>query len=192
MQGRHAVLQRGVPAAADRDRRGEGEEVEAIPHEEGAEAEAEQQPSEDPRLGSVEAPISSIDRPIPKAGGINGLHLMHSSLWHLPGLHLVGNLFRLPFTGEQALLLAAPSSRGRGLAGIVVCPVTLERKQIGSNRVFIPVAWRGQFMRDWHVIQHSGIMKQKLLRFFLRADSEVRYRCYFYLSSRMIKICSRY
>ena len=53
VQGRHPVLQRRVPAAPDRGRRGEGEEVPAAARcgdEAGA---GEKQPAEDSPLGAV-------------------------------------------------------------------------------------------------------------------------------------------
>jgi hypothetical protein len=57
MQGRHTFLQRGMPAATDRDRRGAGEEVQASPRQGRPGADSEPEPAEDPSLGSVSASI---------------------------------------------------------------------------------------------------------------------------------------
>ena len=63
VQRRHPVLQRGVPAAADRQRRGGGEEVQAVRGgDEGAAAAAAER-AQSACLGSVEAstdPMSHI------------------------------------------------------------------------------------------------------------------------------------
>uniref|UniRef100_A0A8R7QQ05 FLZ-type domain-containing protein n=1 Tax=Triticum urartu TaxID=4572 RepID=A0A8R7QQ05_TRIUA len=61
MYRRHPVLQRGVPAAADRHRRGGGEEIQEVRgrDDDGA-AVAAAEPAQSARLGSVEASMDQM------------------------------------------------------------------------------------------------------------------------------------